>query len=272
VRSPGVLLRRLSRSGRIARYLGDEAGATRWDKAARDLKVAFNRDFWIESLGWYAMGLDAEKNPIDALASNMGHCLWSGIVDEGRAALVAERLLEPSMWTGWGVRTLAADEPAFSPLSYHCGSVWPHDNALLAAGLRRYGLVDAAHHVSLGLLEAAVCTGGRLPELFCGLDRTDVAAPVPFPTSCSPQAWATAAPFLLLQVLLGFEPNVPAGTVAVNPILPTPSTDLELRGARLWNRRVDLVVRDGHLEVSELDGLRLVTSGDGFAAPRAAPD
>jgi glycogen debranching enzyme len=116
------------------------------------LKAAFNRDFWIEHLGWYAMGLDADKRPIDALASNIGHCLWSGIVDDEHSERVAQRMLSAPMWTGWGVRTLAANEPACSPMSYHCGSAWPHDNALLVAGLRRYGFIDAAHTVALGLL------------------------------------------------------------------------------------------------------------------------
>jgi glycogen debranching enzyme len=252
---------------RLARHLGDGAGAERWERRAQQLKAAFNRDFWIESLGWYAMGLDAEKRPIDALASNVGHCLWSGIVDTDRARAVAARLLEDSMWTGWGVRTISSDEPAYSPLSYHCGSVWPHDSAILVAGLRRYGLADVSRRIALGLLDAAMGTGGRLPELFCGLARADVSTPVPFPTSCSPQAWATATPFLLLQVLLGLEPDVPAGTLSINPIPPLTETELHLRGLRLWGQRFDISLDSGHLDVSGFDGLRLEEAGDGYATP-----
>ena len=124
----------------------------------------------------------------------MGHCLWSGIVDEDKAAAVAERLLSPEMFTGWGVRTLASTMGAYNPISYHNGSVWPHDNALIAAGLMRYGFVAEAQRVALALLEAADEFGGRLPELFCGFDRSTSGRPVPFPTSCSPQAWASATP------------------------------------------------------------------------------
>jgi glycogen debranching enzyme len=240
---------------RIARIRANEAEATRWEAAAARLKTAFNRDFWIERLGWYAVGLDGDKRPIDALASNIGHCLWSGVVDDEHAEQVAHHLLSAPMWTGWGVRTLAADEPAYSPMSYHCGSVWPHDNALLVAGLRRYGFIDAAHTVSLGVLDAATAAGGRLPELFCGLDRVDIGVPVPFPTSCSPQAWAAATPFLLLQTLLGLEPDVPAGRLSIEPALPRGTTRLELRGARLWSHRLDIVMHDGNLDVHGTDGL-----------------
>ncbi|MGH8919886.1 MAG: amylo-alpha-1,6-glucosidase, partial [Actinomycetes bacterium] len=186
----------------FAREVGDQATAERYGTRAARLKAAFNRDFWLPDRGWFAMGLDADKAPIDALASNMGHCLWTGIVDEDKAAAVAAHLVSPAMFSGWGVRTLASSMPGYNPLSYHCGSVWPHDSAIAAAGLMRYGFVAEAQQVVMALLDAAVGHGGRLPELYSGLDRTDLATVVSYPTSCSPQAWAAAAPLLGLRVLL----------------------------------------------------------------------
>ena len=140
------------------------------------------------------MGLDRDKRKIDGIGSNMAHCLWTGIVDEEKAAAVAATLVAPDMFTGWGIRTLSNRVHCYNPLSYHCGSVWPHDNAIAAAGLMRYGFVDEAHLVMLGLVEASAWFGDLLPELFSGMPRTDIGFPVPYPTSCSPQAWAAAAP------------------------------------------------------------------------------
>ena len=178
----------------IAERAGDTGTAERWLDRAAALRVSFNRDFWLPEHGWFALGLDRDKRPIDSLASNIGHCLWTGIVDEDKAEPVAEHLLSPEMFTGWGVRTLASSMSAYNPMSYHNGSVWPHDNALIAAGLMRYGYVEHAQRIATGLLDAAARFGGRLPELFCGFDRTEFDAPVPYPTSCSPQAWAAASP------------------------------------------------------------------------------
>src|SRR5438270_6257511 len=131
------------------------------------------------------MGLDADKKPLDALASNMGHCLWTGIVDEDKAEAVAKCLLGPELFSGWGIRTLASSMTGFNPMSYHVGSVWPHDNAIIAAGLMRYGFVDESHRVILAMLDAARFQGFRLPELFSGLGRDDVPFPVAYPSSCS---------------------------------------------------------------------------------------
>ncbi|MDP8971307.1 MAG: amylo-alpha-1,6-glucosidase, partial [Actinomycetota bacterium] len=191
---------------RLADDDGDERTAADCRSAAADLKARFNRDFWLDERGWFALGLDRDKRPIDALTSNMGHCLWTGIVDADKAHAVAQRLRSPELFSGWGIRTLAASMAAFDPVSYHNGSVWPHDTALIAAGLRRYGYVEQAQQVILALLDVAASLGGRLPELFCGFARGEVATPVTYPTSCSPQAWAAAAPLLLVRTLLGFEP------------------------------------------------------------------
>src|SRR5205807_3280114 len=147
-----------------------------------------------EDRGWLAIGLDRDKKPIDSLTSNMGHCLWTGILDADKAELVAKRLLSRDMFTGWGVRTLASSMHGYNPVSYHCGSVWPHDNAICAAGLMRYGLVEDAHNVMRGMVDASPWFGNLLPELFSGMPRDGLRFPVAYPTSCSPQAWAAASP------------------------------------------------------------------------------
>lgn len=226
----------------MARRLGDDATAADQDARADELRDRFDRQFWLPDAGWFAVGLDADKRPIDSLTSNMGHCLWAGIVRPDRAATVARRLLSADMWSGWGIRTLSASDGGYDPMSYHCGTVWPHDSALGAAGLRRYGFADAACRVADGLLDAALAWGGRLPELFCGLDRAEVETPVPFPTSCSPQAWAAATPFLLLRILLGLEPD-PVTGLRADPVGAMVEDDLWLarvpsHGVR-WDVRVD---------------------------------
>ena len=218
-------------------------------------------------LGWFAMGLDREKRPVAALASNMGHCLWSGIVDDDKAALVVERLAGPTMSSGWGVRTMASDEVAFDPTSYHCGSVWPHDSAIAIAGMARYGHMHEALTLLEGLLAAADHCEGRLPELFLGLDRRDVGIPVSYPTSCSPQAWSAASPLLLLRVLLGLDPDVPSGSVRVAPSLPGGMDRLVVRGLRLWDGHVDVAWRDGTLEVNLPAGLRRAVNERLAASP-----
>ena len=180
----------------LAEALGDHERARRLTDRAADLKLRFNERFWLPHRGYYALALDADKQPVESLASNMGHCLWTGIIDEQHAPAVAEALLSPEMFTGFGVRTLASSMGAYNPMSYHNGSVWPHDNAIVAAGLRRYGFVEEADRIVLGLLSAAEGLGGRLPELFCGFGREEFERPVPYPTACAPQAWAAATPLL----------------------------------------------------------------------------
>jgi glycogen debranching enzyme len=242
----------------IARRLGDDAVEARSNACADRLKVQFNRDFWVPSLGWFAVGLGKDKEPVDAMSSNIGHCLWSGIVDDEFAAQVAERLMSPEMWSGWGIRTMASDEDAYDPMSYHCGTVWPHDSALCAAGLRRYGFDAAAAKVADGLLDVADAWGGRLPELFSGIDRTEVGTPVPFPTSCSPQAWAAATPLLLLRTMLGIEPDG-EGSVRVTPIegFIDDDDDLLVSGLHLVDRRLDVRIAEGVASVTPAAGRAL---------------
>jgi glycogen debranching enzyme len=239
-----------------------EDGVTyqRYQQRAADLKAAFNRDFWLEDRQWFAMGLDADKQPIDALASNMGHCLWTGIVDEDKAAAVARHLVSPAMFSGWGIRTLASSMPGFNPVSYHCGSVWPHDSAIIAAGLARYGFVEESQRVITALFDAGEASGGRLPELFTGLERGALPVPVPYPTSCSPQAWAAASPLLCLRTLLRFDPWVPYGKTWLSPQVPESIGELRVEGIPLAGSRVDVEVSaDGTVTVDGLpEGIELV--------------
>jgi glycogen debranching enzyme len=208
----------------------DTERASRLRDRAADLKARFNRDFWLDDRGWLAMGLDGDKRPLDALTSNMGHCLWTGIVDDDKAARIGELLVSPAMFSGWGIRTLADSMGGFNPISYHNGSVWPHDTAICVAGLVRYGLLDAAQRVAEGLVAAAAAFGGRLPELFAGLPRSMFPVPVSYPTSCSPQAWAAASPLLLLRALLRLEPDARSRRLHLAPALPAWLGRLRLDG------------------------------------------
>jgi glycogen debranching enzyme len=226
----------------FARERGQTEAAQHWTEKARTLRREFNRAFWLPDRGYFALGLDGDKRPIDSLGSNVGHCLWTGIVDRDKAEPVAKHLTSRQMFSGFGIRTLAADMGAYNPMSYHNGSVWPHDNAICAAGLMRYGFVPQAQQVATGILEAADRFGHRLPELFCGFDRGDFAAPVSYPTSCSPQAWAAAAPFLLLRTLLRFDPAVPAGKVWCAPQVPERLLPLRVEALHIGDHRVSVDV------------------------------
>jgi glycogen debranching enzyme len=233
----------------VARDCRDRAGA---------LRSAFNRDFWLPGPGHYAVALDGDKRPVDSLASNMAHCLWTGIADPEHAAAVADHLASPAMFTGWGVRTLATTMGAFNPLSYHNGSVWPHDNAIAVAGLARYGFNAKAQRLALATLAAAGRFDGRLPELFAGLDRGEVSVPVSYPSSCSPQAWASAAPLLMLRSLLHFDPDVPHGRLHLAPALPPGTGRITVSGIRIGAVRVNIAVADGQAMVTGLpDGVQV---------------
>jgi len=236
----------------LAEDAGDAEGAARWRARAGDLKRRFNERFWLPDRGWYAMALDGAKQPVDSLASNMGHCLWTGIVDADKAPLVAERLLSPELFSGWGVRTLATSMASYNPMSYHNGSVWPHDSGIAAAGLMRYGFTEHAGRVAEAVLDAAAAFGGRLPELLCGFDRAEYDRPVPYPASCSPQAWASATPLHLMRVLLGAEACLPHGRLRVAPALPPRFGPLRVEDLPLGDARVRVELREGRLDV---DGL-----------------
>jgi glycogen debranching enzyme len=233
----------------------DEETAARLEREAAELRERFNAAFWLPERGWYALGLDAEKRPVDALGSNMGHLLWSGIVPDERIASVAERLTSGALWSGWGVRTLAADEGAFDPLEYHNGTVWPHDNSLIALGLARAGQPEEARRVVRALLDTAAFYDGRLPELFAGYERNGAEPPVEVPTSARPQAWAAGTPLLLLRALLELEPDIDGhGLHAGARGLPEWAEGLTLEGVHAHGRRWRVQVSDGTALVSPLGG------------------
>ncbi len=216
----------------IARVEGDTT-ATSWDGRARDFKGKFHDRFWTGDQ--LAFALDGDGRRVDAVTSNIAHCLWTGILDDPAAAIVADRILEPDLFTGWGIRTLSSRAIRYNPVSYHNGSVWPHDTAIAVAGLARYGFTEHAARVATGLLDAAPHFDSRLPEVFCGFDRAEFAAPVPYPSACSPQAWAAASPLLLVQALLGLDPEDPA---IVRPAVPPALGTISIEGIRIGPRRV----------------------------------
>jgi glycogen debranching enzyme len=199
--------------------LADAALATRLRSGAARLRERFNQDYWIDARGgYYAIGLDGDKRQIDSLTSNVGQLLWTGIVPDDRAAALAVQLTSEALFSGWGVRTLSRDDAGYNPIGYHLGTIWPHDNSLIALGLARYGFRDAANRIILALLEAASFSDYRLPEAFAGFHRSLGAFPVPYPTACSPQAWATAAPFLFIQAMLGLQAR--DGRLSLDPHVP----------------------------------------------------
>lgn len=226
----------------FAHEAGDEQLAKKYEDKASALKEAFNRDFWMEDKQCFAMALDRDKQQVDAVASNMGHCLWTGIVDAEKAPAVARALMTQEMFSGWGVRTLATSMFGYNPIGYHTGAVWPHDSVICAAGLMRYGFAEEAQKIITGVLEASVSSNGRLPELFSGLDRGELSTTVSFPTSCSPQAWSAASPLLGLRTLLRFEPSVPQRQLFLAPTLPHNIHYLKLERIPLDGRRITIEI------------------------------
>jgi glycogen debranching enzyme len=227
----------------LARARGDAALAARLEDAAGRLRERFEATFWVEDQRYYAMAIDRDKRPADAIASNAGQCLWTGIASPDRARDVIDRLLRPSMFSGWGIRTYAADQPGYNPIGYHTGTVWPHDTSLIAAGLKRYGYDDASNRLVSQILEAAQgFPDYRLPELFCGFDRTETPAPVPYPVACSPQAWAAGSSFLFLSTMLGLRAHADRGELELlHPHLPDWLAKVTLTDLRVGDASVDLL-------------------------------
>jgi glycogen debranching enzyme len=216
-----------TRGARLAREVWRDPGlADELERQAAQLKRRFNRDFWVEDGQYFALALDSEGNQVDVLSSNIGHLLWSGIVDKSKARAVVRHLMGPRLFSGWGVRTLAAGESRYNPIGYHVGTVWPFDNSFIAWGLRRYGFKDEAAQIAAGILDAAEFFQGRLPEAFGGYERAVTKYPVQYPTACSPQAWSTGTPLLLLRTMLGLEPL--GDHLGVDPALPVGIGHLEL--------------------------------------------
>jgi len=228
--------RRMARLARSA--WGDAALAARLEGDAEGLRHRFNRDFWSERRGHYVVALDGAKRQVDTLTSNTGHLLWSGIADEQRARAVVERLMAPPMFSGWGIRTMAATEAGYNPIEYQNGTVWPHDTALIAEGFRRYRFHEQASALALALLEAAGFFDYRLPEVFAGFARADTEVPVEYPTASRPQAWAAGATLLALRTLLGLDAG--DGQLAASPNIPPQLGHVRLRGVWFRGGRTDI--------------------------------
>lgn len=215
------------RVARLARELwNDPAWAERLEREAAELKARFNRDFWIPERGFFALALDGQKRKVDSLTSNIGHLLWSGICEPDKARSCVRHLMSDELFSGWGVRTMATSEGSYNPIGYHVGTVWPHDNSFIAWGLRCAGYKAEAAKICRTMLEAADLFRGRLPEAFGGYPRSDTRYPVEYPTACSPQAWATGAPLLLIRTLLGLDSD--GRHLIVDPAIPEPLGRIEL--------------------------------------------
>ena len=242
------------RGARLAREVWkDPALADELERQAAGLKRRFNRDFWIDDGEYFALALDEQGNQVDALSSNIGHLLWSGIVDKSKAKAVARHLVGARLFSGWGVRTLAEGEGRFNPVGYHVGTVWPFDNSFIAWGLRRYGFKREAAQIAAGILNAAAFFDGRLPEAFGGYEREATKYPVQYPTACSPQAWSTGTPLLLLRTMLGLEPV--GEHLVIDPALPSGIGVLALLDIPGRWGRVDAFAR-GELELGKRRALQ----------------
>ncbi|ACK71087.1 Amylo-alpha-16-glucosidase [Gloeothece citriformis PCC 7424] len=226
----------------LAKLMQHDDLSQQWLKQAQELKIRFNRDFWLPNLGFCALALDGDGKPVDSITSNPGHCLSLGIFELDKANSVAERLCGPDMFSGWGIRTLSSWSPAYNPMGYHIGSVWPHDNGIIALGLRSLGLIEQALEVAQGILDMTLEQPyQRPPELFCGYERTEENSPVRYPVACSPQAWATGTIFQLLEVMINIVPDVPNNCVRISdPFLPESINNLSLHNLRIGTTLLDL--------------------------------
>ena len=233
----------------------DRELAERLEREAADLKHRFDEAFWVEDRGgFYALGLDRDKARIDSLCSNMGHLLWTEIVPPHRVEAVVDRLMGEELWSGWGVRTMSTGDAAYNPLSYHNGTVWPHDNSLVAWGLARYGRWTECQRIVRRMLDAAGHFDYQLPEVFAGLPRSETPFPIAYPTAARPQAWAAGTPVLLLQLLLGIQPDRRRQLLeTIAPLeLPSWTGDIRLSGIRAFSRLWDVRLDDGRVRVEEV--------------------
>ena len=226
--------------------------AERLDREADDLRERFDEAFWSDERGgFYVLALDRDKKQVDSLCSNIGHLLWSGIVPPNRVDAVVDRLMGPDLWSGWGVRTMSSADGGFNPLSYHNGTVWPHDNSLIAWGLARYSRWPEAQRIIRRMVNAAGHFEYQLPEVFAGLPRSDTPFPIAYPTAARPQAWAAGTPVLLLQILLGLRPDLRNHHLrSVLPLeLPSWVGSLRLAGLRAFDRTWEIRVEQGMIRV-----------------------
>jgi glycogen debranching enzyme len=254
------------RLSKLLRSFGETERADKLKREAAELAKQIDRVFWMQRQGFYAMALDKDKKKLEVISSNPGHLLFTRVLKTDRARLVANRLMQPDMHTGWGWRTLSKDEKVFNPLSYHRGSVWPHDNSLIVHGMAHYGFRKPALHTLTTLFQAAqTFRDKRLPELFCGVQRRDADTPVQYPVSCSPQAWASGAMFFMLTSVLGIRPSAPQRELNImNPALPDWLDYLQIRNLRIGNSRVGLdFTRRGDrtfCNVVEVEGEKLLVN------------
>jgi glycogen debranching enzyme len=251
------------RSAEIFDYLNESEQANRLRTKAIQLQAQFEEKFWCEDLGFYAFALDPKKQPVRTIVSNVGHCLWSGIVSRDRAVRVMQRLLQPDLFSGWGIRTLSAQNSAYNPFSYHLGSIWAHDNGIIAMGLKRYGFDSEVAQIASSIIDAASYFASyRLPEVYAGVERKPGSLPVPYKAANVPQAWAAASVFHLLQAMLGLQADAPNNRLYLNPHLPEWLPELTLRQIQVGQARLDLklwregekthwdaTVRSGQLEI-----------------------
>jgi glycogen debranching enzyme len=232
----------------------DRELADRLEAEAAELRKRFDEAFWVADRGgYYALALDGEKRQVDSLCSNIGHLLWSGIVPPARLDAVVDALMGGGLWSGWGVRTMSSDDRAYNPLAYHNGTVWPHDNSIVAWGLARYGRWPEAQRVARRMLEAAGHFDWQLPEVFAGLRRPESPFPIPYPTAARPQAWAAGTPVLLLQILLGLQtdPELHTLKTVAPPELPSWVGEVRLQGVRAFDRNWDVWLERGSVRVRE---------------------
>jgi glycogen debranching enzyme len=228
----------------LARSMGDPILAQRLCTEAAALKARFEAAFWCESLGTYAIALDGAKRQCEVAASNAGHALWTGIASRASAERIVRAFGEADFFSGWGIRTLAASQARYNPMSYHNGSIWPHDNALIAVGMARYGHTEAAMRILAGMFDASLhFSHNRLPELFCGFPRRSGEGPTLYPVACSPQAWAAATPFALLHACLGIDLDVDKRALSLHsPRLPAFIDWIRIERLKLGEAAVDLIL------------------------------
>ena len=243
------------RAAELAREVWRDAPlAERLEREADELRLRFDEAYWVERRGgYYALALDGEKRPVDSLCSNLGHLLWSGIVPSARVDAVVDRLMGDELFSGWGVRTMSTGDAAYSPLSYHNGTVWPHDNSLCAWGLARHARWPEAHRIVRAMFDAAGSLGHQLPEVFSGLPRSETPFPIAYPTAARPQAWAAGTPVLLLQLLLGVQPDRRRHVLeTVAPLdLPAWMGTIRLSGVRAFEKMWEVRVERGDVTIEE---------------------
>jgi glycogen debranching enzyme len=230
----------------------DRELAGRLEREAEELRRRFDEAFWVDDRGgFYALALDREKKRVDSLCSNIGHLLWSGIVPEHRVEQIVDALMGDGLWSGWGVRTMSTGDAGYNPLSYHNGTVWPHDNSIVALGLARYGRWSEAERIIQRMITASARFGYQLPEVFAGLRRSETPFPVAYPTAARPQAWAAGTPVLLLQVLLGLQPDRGRHALVTRApeALPSWAGNVRLSGVRAFEGAWDVRLEDGRVRV-----------------------